>query len=381
MPIVFLVLAPRADVGCSANFAMANFAVVLRFTTQLATGDTYRATCCAVREGICEAQVMRFIRVFTGTVQKRLSSTISPPRTEAARNAISRQFHQWSGMTGALGAVDGSHIPVSPPKRERGTYINRKGWYSIILSAVVDGRGRFLDISTGWPGRASDAAIIKEQALWERCERDGDRSWVPSPYFILGDSACVAPCHMSPLWQCASGVLLLRLSSATPARYPHRRWLQKGFPAESAVGDDRRTEYNEAFSQTRVIVECAFGKLKGQWRCLHVGLRQKNPADWSKVVHCCCIYTTSPLISADRAGGAGRGTASTARRRTTTVPSTLTPTAPWGGSVCTSSPFRAPARLQRPCASGSTKNRARRATIARTGHAGLASFAAAIDWK
>ena len=289
MPIVFLVLAPRADVGCSANFAMANFAVVVRFTTQLATGDTYRATCCAVREGICEAQVMRFIRVFTCTVQKRLSSTISFPRTEAARNAISRQFHQWSGMTGALGAVDGSHIPVSPPKGERGTYINRKGWYSIILSAVVDGRGRFLDISTGWPGRASDAAIIKEQALWERCERDGDRSWVPSPYFILGDSACVAPCHMSPLWQCASGVLLLRLSSATPTRYPHRRWLQKGFPAESAVGDDRRTEYNEAFSQTRVIVECAFGKLKGQWRCLHVGLRQKNPADWSKVVHCCCI--------------------------------------------------------------------------------------------
>ena len=32
--------------------------------------------------------------------------------------------------------------------------------------------------------------------------------------------------------------------------------LQKGFSADSAVGDDRRTEFNEAFSQTRVIAEC-----------------------------------------------------------------------------------------------------------------------------
>jgi hypothetical protein len=35
-------------------------------------------------------------------------------------------------------------------------------------------------------------------------------------------------------------------------------------------------------------VECAFGKLKGQWRCLHNGIKTRDPAAWNDIILCCC---------------------------------------------------------------------------------------------
>jgi hypothetical protein len=35
-------------------------------------------------------------------------------------------------------------------------------------------------------------------------------------------------------------------------------------------------------------VECAFGKLKGQWRCLQNGIKTRDPAAWNDIILCCC---------------------------------------------------------------------------------------------
>lgn len=49
-------------------------------------------------------------------------------------------------MIQCAGAIDGSHIPVSPPLMNHTDYYNRKGWYSVIVQAVVDDRYLFRDI-------------------------------------------------------------------------------------------------------------------------------------------------------------------------------------------------------------------------------------------
>jgi hypothetical protein len=51
-----------------------------------------------------------------------------------------------------IGAMDGTHIPIYPPKREGVRYINRKGWHSINVLAVVDWKERFRYIRVGEPG-------------------------------------------------------------------------------------------------------------------------------------------------------------------------------------------------------------------------------------
>ena len=41
--------------------------------------------------------------------------------------------------------------------------------------------------------------------------------------------------------------------------------------------------------KSRITVECAFGKLKGQWRTLKEGLRTETPKDWKTMITCCCV--------------------------------------------------------------------------------------------
>lgn len=58
--------------------------------------------------------------------------------------------------------------------------------------------------------------------------------------------------------------------------------------------NERIGDYNEAFSGTRVIVECAFGKRKGQWRCVQ-HIRQRRKEDWAETVQCCCILHNATI--------------------------------------------------------------------------------------
>ena len=63
---------------------------------------------------------------------------------------------------GNCGSIDGCHIPVMPPSSNHTDYYNRKGWYSIILQAVVDHEYIFRDISVGWPGSVNDARVYRD---------------------------------------------------------------------------------------------------------------------------------------------------------------------------------------------------------------------------
>ena len=68
--------------------------------------------------------------------------------------------HKW-GYPQCCGAIDGSHIPIIAPRQFHTDYFNRKGWHSIILQGVVDGRYCFTDITVGWPGTVHDARVFQ----------------------------------------------------------------------------------------------------------------------------------------------------------------------------------------------------------------------------
>ena len=38
------------------------------------------------------------------------------------------------------GAIGGTHIPIAPPRDNPDHYLNKRGWHSVILQAVVDHR-------------------------------------------------------------------------------------------------------------------------------------------------------------------------------------------------------------------------------------------------
>ena len=160
-----------------------------------------------------------------------------------------------------VGAVDGCHLPISPPSNCREDYINRKQFYSIILQGLVDSDYFFRDIHVGWPGRVHDARVFKNSPLYDACCAQsflpcnlGKRvSGVVVPPLIIGDSAYgLSNFLMHP-------------------------FVDRGHLTQSQI------EFNSRLSKTRVVVENGFGRLKGRFRCLAKRMEVSVP-------NCCVIH-------------------------------------------------------------------------------------------
>ena len=73
-------------------------------------------------------------------------------------------------MVQSAGAIDGCHIPVRPPVLNHTDYYNRKGWYSVILQAVVDDKylfaGPVVCIDARVLSESHDARVLSKSQLY-----------------------------------------------------------------------------------------------------------------------------------------------------------------------------------------------------------------------
>jgi len=113
------------------------------------------------------------------------------------------------------------------------------------MQAVVDFKGIFLDVYLGWPGKVYDARVLSNSLFYAKAQ-EGTLlpDWkkrlggVDVPLFILGDPA-----------------------------YPAPPWLMKAYPVHDLMSRKQK-HFNYRQSRARMVVENAFGRLKGRWRCL-----------------------------------------------------------------------------------------------------------------
>nr|XP_048679537.1 uncharacterized protein LOC125623755 [Caretta caretta] len=167
------------------------------------------------------------------------------------------------GFPNCGGAIDGTHIPILAPEHQAAEYINRKGYFSIVLQALVDHMGRFTNINVGWPGKVHDARIFRNSGLFQKLQEGtlfpdqkitvGD---VEMPICILGDPA-----------------------------YPLMPWLMKPYTGSL---DSSQELFNYRLSKCRMVVECAFGRLKARWRNLLTCL-DLSETNIPTVITACCV--------------------------------------------------------------------------------------------
>ena len=66
-----------------------------------------------------------------------------------------------------VSAIDGTHIPTVCPQESASDYY-LKGYYSVIMQAVIDYLGLFVDAYIGWPGKEHNARVLLNSSLYQR---------------------------------------------------------------------------------------------------------------------------------------------------------------------------------------------------------------------
>ena len=120
------------------------------------------------------------------------------PTTPEERRAIADKCYGRWNFPHTCGALDGKHVASRCPPQSGLLYFNYKGFYSIILMALVDADYEFIWADAGGAVSASDAQIYNDSDL-KQCAEDGtvgllDPETLPTdtqnvPYYFVGDDA------------------------------------------------------------------------------------------------------------------------------------------------------------------------------------------------
>uniref|UniRef100_A0A8C4VE01 DDE Tnp4 domain-containing protein n=1 Tax=Gopherus evgoodei TaxID=1825980 RepID=A0A8C4VE01_9SAUR len=167
------------------------------------------------------------------------------------------------GFPNCGGVIDGTHIPILALEHQGNHYINRKGYFTMVLQALVDHKGCFTNIYVGWPGRVHDARVFRNTTLFKQLQQG---NYFPDQKITVGD------------------IEMLVVILGDPA-YPLMPWLMKPYAGSL---DSSQELFNYRLSKCRMVVESAFGRLKACWRTL------LTRSDFSQtnvpfVIAACCV--------------------------------------------------------------------------------------------
>ena len=233
---------------------------------RLATGDTYRFTGLQFGIGRCTAMLIK--QDFCNAIAKRAKEFIKFPETEQEVLESIRLFTNKSPFPQVVGAIDGCHIALKTvPVDERIEYFNRKQDYSVVIQGVADASFRFLDISAGYPGSIHDVRVLRLSNLHRKIEQGN---------CLNGPTKQISASEIRPLL-------------VGDSAYPLSVWLMKPFKQTRTLSE-RQLRFNRALSQARVVIEQAYGILKGRWRCLYKAMEGKTNRVAITILACCVLH-------------------------------------------------------------------------------------------
>nr|CAH7769437.1 unnamed protein product [Callosobruchus chinensis] len=159
---------------------------------------------------------------------------------------ITKDFYEIWNFPNCIGALDGKHIRMHCPNNSGSLYFNYKGYFSIVLQALVDANYKFINIDVGGYGKQSDGGTFKASALYRKIINGTlnlpEDSLLPNsnlsmPHVIIADEA-----------------------------YPLMRNLLKPYTYPGSQLSTSEKIFNYRLSRARRIVENAFGILVSRFR-------------------------------------------------------------------------------------------------------------------
>lgn len=210
----------------------------------------------ADRFGTSKDIIWRCVFNVSYTLERHVQNYIKWPERHEILN-IQQQFATISNFPGVVGVIDGCHIPISAPIEHPNSYINRKGFHSILLQGICNHKMKFIDVFTGICGSVHDARVWRLSDIRNIIEHNTER-YFPHNTHLLADSA-----------------------------YPLLQYMLIPYRDNGHLNHMQRN-YNTKLSKTRVTIERTFGILKGRFRKLKY-VYMYNTDMIPLVILVCCI--------------------------------------------------------------------------------------------
>ncbi|KAG5742802.1 hypothetical protein H9Q70_014478 [Fusarium xylarioides] len=171
------------------------------------------------------------------------------------RIELNTKFCQFNG---AIGAIDGTHVPAFIPLAQQQRFWSRKSSISQNIFCAVDFEGRFLYVLAGAEGSINDATLIGYA-------HNGTFK-VPPGRFFLADAG----------FGSRRGILI----PYTRVRYHLQDW---GDAGKRPVNE--KELYNLRHSQLQTIVEQAFGRCKRKWKIIRNSAPEYSFSNQIKIIY------------------------------------------------------------------------------------------------
>ncbi|KAM4019366.1 uncharacterized protein ACNLHF_000069 [Anomaloglossus baeobatrachus] len=191
------------------------------------------------------------------------------PKTEKAWKKIAKDFEQLWQFPNCGGALDGKHVRITQPTNSGSYFYNYKGYFSVIMMALVNANYEFINVDVGMNGRVSDGGVLEHTMFGEHLQNGA--------------------LHLPPNSETTGNLNFVFVGDEA---FPLHANLLKPFP-QSTLTQERRI-FNYRLSRARRVVENAFGIMANRFRVFHTPINLKLQSIDSVVLACCTLHNFLP---------------------------------------------------------------------------------------
>lgn len=206
---------------------------------RLAHGASYKSV--ARRFGLDSAGACRSFYAFCKVVNEKLGHLFEF-RSDVGR--IAEDF-QWISLPNCCGVLGVKRFPI-----DGGELLGKDG--ALMVQAMVDSGGRFLDVSAGWPSTLKPVTILRQTKLFSGVEESNEL--LKGPVYHLSDGNSV---HQYILGDSC---------------FPLLPWLLTPFIRSNEKEEEevslKEEAFNSAHSRAMGLVDTAFDRVQARWQLL-----------------------------------------------------------------------------------------------------------------